>query len=108
MRWRAARHVDGPLLSAASGGIEVSAPREFHGGESVDDKHRGTAVRAVPVRGRLRGSGGRRAIFRQQLLTEREAERAESVREETKILDSHKALGQHVQEESGARIRSTS
>lgn len=44
-------HVDGPPLFAASGGIEVSAPGEFHSSESVDDKHRGAAVGAVPVGG---------------------------------------------------------
>jgi hypothetical protein len=49
------KHVGGPLLFAASGGIEVRAPREFHGGEPVNDKHRGAAVGAVPVGGSLRG-----------------------------------------------------
>jgi len=87
VRWRAG-HVDGPLLFAASGGIEVTAPRKFHSSESVDDKHRGAAIGAVPVGVSLRGSGWRRAIARQQLLAEREAVRAESVRGETKIPDS--------------------
>ena len=45
-------------------------------------------------------------IARQQLLAEREAMRAESVREETKIPDSHEALGQHVQEEAAQELRS--
>ena len=85
-------HVGGPLLVAASGGIEVRAPREFHSSESVDDKHRGAAVGAVPVGGSLRGGGGRRAIARQQLLAQREAARAGSVREETKIPDSDEPL----------------
>ena len=85
-------HVGGPQLFAASGGIEVKAPREFHGGESVSDNHWGAAVGAVPVGGSLRGSDGRRAIVRQQLLAEREAAGAESVREETKIPDSHESL----------------
>ncbi len=48
-------HVYGPLWFAASGGIEGSAPREFHGGESVDDNHRSAAVGAVPGGGGLRG-----------------------------------------------------
>ena len=98
-------HVDGPLLSAASGGIEVRAPREFHSGESVNDNHRSAAVGAVPVGGSLRGSGGRRAIARQQLLAEREATRAESIREETEIPDSHEAFWQHVQEEAAQELR---
>ncbi len=89
-------HVDDPLLFAVSGGIEVRAPREFYGGESVDDKHRGAAVGAVPVGGGLRGGGGRRAIARQQLLAEREAAGAESVRKETKIPDSDEPLRQYV------------
>ena len=46
-------HVDGPLLFAASGGIEVSAPREVHSSKSVDDKHRSAAVGAVPGGGGL-------------------------------------------------------
>lgn len=100
------KHVGGPLLSAASGGIEVSAPREFHSGESVDDNHRSTAVGAVPSGGSFRGSIGRRPIARQQLPAEREGMRPESIREKTKIPDSHESLRQHVQEEAAQELSS--
>ena len=43
-------------------------------------------------------------IARQQLLAEWETARAESIREETKIADSHEALGQHVQEETAQEL----
>ena len=72
----------------------------------MDDKHRGAAVGAVPVGGSLRGSGERRAIARQQLVAEQEAMRAESIREKTKIADSHEAFWQHVQEEAAQELRS--
>ena len=42
---------------------------------------------------------------RQQSLAEREAMRAESIREETKIPDSHEAVWQHVQEEAAQELR---
>src|SRR5271165_3797863 len=95
---------DGPPWIAASGGIEVSAPREFPGGESVNNNHRSAAVGAVPGGGGLRGRGGWRPIARQQLLAERKAMRAESIREETKVPDSHEAFWQHVQEEAAQEL----
>ena len=42
---------------------------------------------------------------RQQSLAEREAMRAESIREKTKIADSHEAVWQHVQEEAAQELR---
>src|SRR5579863_1558058 len=65
-------HVGGPLLLTVLGGIEVSAPPEFQRGESAKNHHAGTAEGAVPVGGSFRGSGGRWAVARQQLLAERE------------------------------------
>ena len=41
-------HVAGPLLAAPLGRIEVTAQREFRGGESLRYDHRGAAVRAMP------------------------------------------------------------
>jgi len=100
------QHVGGRLLLPTSGSIEVSALRKFHGGESVDDNHRSTAVWAVPSGGSFRGSIGQRAIARQQLLAEREGMRPESIREKTKIPDSHESLRQHVQEEAAQELSS--
>ena len=41
-------HVAGPLVAVSLGRIEVTAPREFRGGESLRDDHRGAAVGTVP------------------------------------------------------------
>ena len=101
-------HVGGPLMFAASGRIEVKAPREFHSGESVNDNHRGAAVGAVPVGVSLRGSPARRR--RRSLASScRQSGRqcgSESVGEKTKMADSHESLRQHVQEEAAQELRS--
>ena len=97
-------HAGSPLVIAASGRIEVRASREFHSGESLDDHHCGPAMRAMPVGRSFRGSGAWRAIARQQLLAEWKTVRAESIRKETKIPDSHEAFWQHVQEEAAQEL----
>src|SRR5215469_4992152 len=93
-------HVGGPVSATASGRIEVSAPRELHGREPVEDHHGGAAVGAVPGGRSFRMGAGWRAIVGQQLPAEREAARAESICKKTKIPDSDEPFRQHMQEKA--------
>lgn len=61
-------------------------------------------MRAMPAGESIGGTGWWWAIARQELLTEREAVRAESIRQEAKIPDSDEALRQHMQEETAQEL----
>src|SRR5690348_2585279 len=58
-------HVAGPLLAVSLGRIEVTAPGQFRGGESLRDDHQAAAVRAVP--GGWAGAGGRGLCWRWEI-----------------------------------------
>src|SRR5437899_909929 len=92
---------------AASGRIEVSAPRQFDCGESLDHHHRRAAVWTMPGRGDFRGAlqrRRRRRFARQQLLAEREAFGAEAIRQKAEVPYSDEALRQHMQEETAQEL----
>ena len=88
-----------PQLDASLRGIEVTAPRYFHRGESLRYDHSGATVWAVP--GALRSFW--RLWFRgahgQHLPADRELGGAESVRQKPEVANSNEALRQYMQEE---------
>src|SRR6266403_3456672 len=75
---------------------------DFGGGESFDDLHRSTALRAAPRIGEVFGAGtvlfGLRLLFRTQQLKAKWQERgAFAVGQKAEVTDAHEALWEDVQ-----------
>lgn len=96
-------HVARPLLVASLGRIEVTAPREFWGGESLRYDHRCAAVRAVPRGWACDGVYGlcwRWEVHLQEPPTLGQLRGAESVCQKSEVPNPNKAFWQHMQEEA--------
>ena len=101
-------HTGGPLLIARLRRIEVTAPREFRGGQSLNHYHRGAAVWATPARWEIRWliDTRQRRIAAQQPPAKRKATGAPSICQESEMPDSNESFRQHVQEEASQKLDS--
>src|SRR5207342_1301114 len=97
-------HIAGPRLDAKLRGIEVTAPRYFHRGESLCYDHSRAAVWAVP--------GAFVSIWRlwcrdahgQLLPADSQLGDAESVRQKSEVANPDEAFRQYMQEESAQEL----